>query len=193
MTLDIDHIIDNYSFENLNEQHDLSEFSCESDDLNDFLINDAMNQQNDNLNLTKLICCNDEIIGFFSLLTDTIELKKIRDDETKDSITNHYPKSKKVPAIKIGRLAICEKYSGNGLGSQILLNIIHNIRNLANNHVGLRFITVEGYVKAYTLYKRNNFIHFKQHDNDIKKIEKIKENNPEHSIFMYQDIKMISE
>ena len=34
--------IDNYYFETLNENHDVSEFDCGDEDLNDFLKNDAL-------------------------------------------------------------------------------------------------------------------------------------------------------
>ena len=68
----IKEIKDNYHFENLTEEHDLSEFDCGDEDLNDFLKTDALKQQEARLNVTKLIMCEDEIIGYVSLLTDTL-------------------------------------------------------------------------------------------------------------------------
>ena len=49
--MDIEYIKNNYIFETLTDAHDLSDFECESDDLNDFLKNDALKQQNEKLNL----------------------------------------------------------------------------------------------------------------------------------------------
>lgn len=43
--MDIEYIKENYRFETLTDEHDLSKFKCESDDLNDFLKNDALTQQ----------------------------------------------------------------------------------------------------------------------------------------------------
>ena len=43
--MDIEYIKENYKFETLTEKHDLSNFECDSADLNDFLKNDALNQQ----------------------------------------------------------------------------------------------------------------------------------------------------
>jgi hypothetical protein len=74
--MEIKYIKDNYYFETLTSTHDLSDFNCESEDLTNFLINDALDQQTDKINLTKLIMCNGEVIGFVTLLTDTIEIKK---------------------------------------------------------------------------------------------------------------------
>lgn len=153
--MDIEYIKENYRFETLTDEHDLSKFKCESDDLNDFLKNDALTQQKCKLNLTKLVMCDDIIVGYVSLLTDTIPLRDIRDEETKQDIKDQLDitsKKRKLPAIKIGRLAIDEKYAHKGLGSEILMSILFNVKNIAENNVGLRFVIVEGYASAYGFY-----------------------------------------
>ena len=163
--MDIEYIKENYRFETLTEEHDLSEFECESDDLTDFLKNDALTQQKKKLNLTKLVMCDETIVGYVSLLTDTIPLKDIRDEDTKQDIKNQLSitsKKRKLPAIKIGRLAVAKKFAHNGLGSEILMSIIYNVKKIAENNVGLRFITVEGYARAYNFYVNHNFKHLKK-------------------------------
>lgn len=85
--MNIDYIKENYRFETLTSDHDLSEFKCASDDLTDFLKNDALTQQKNKLNITKVVMCDDIVVGYVSLLTDTIPLKDIRDeDNTKQDI-----------------------------------------------------------------------------------------------------------
>lgn len=141
--MDIEYIKENYRFETLGTKHDLSEFKCASDDLNDFLKNDALSQQNSKLNITKLVMCDDLVVAYVSLLTDTILLKDIRDEDIKQDIKDQLSlnsKKRKLPAIKIGRLAVDEKYSGKGLGSEILMSVLFNIKNIAENSVGLRFV-----------------------------------------------------
>ena len=66
--MDIEYIKQNYRFETLTDEHDLSNFECDSEDLTNFLKDDALTQQNSKLNLTKLIMCDSEIIGYVSLL-----------------------------------------------------------------------------------------------------------------------------
>ena len=163
--MDIEYIKENYRFETLGTKHDLSEFKCASDDLNDFLKNDALSQQNSKLNITKLVMCDDLVVAYVSLLTDTILLKDIRDEDIKQDIKDQLSlnsKKRKLPAIKIGRLAVDEKYSGKGLGSEILMSVLFNIKNIAENSVGLRFVTVEGYATAYNFYANHNFINLKK-------------------------------
>ena len=82
----IEYIKQNYYFETLNENHDLSDFDCGDEDLNEFLKNDALIQQKEKLNITKLAICDEKIIGFISLLTDTLILKNIRDEDIKSDI-----------------------------------------------------------------------------------------------------------
>ena len=44
MSMDIEYIKENYIFETLNENHNLNDFECESEDLTDFLKEDALHQ-----------------------------------------------------------------------------------------------------------------------------------------------------
>ena len=56
--------------------------------------------------------CDDEVVAYVSLLTDTILLKDIRDEDIKQDIKGQLylsSKKRKLPAIKIGRLAVDER------------------------------------------------------------------------------------
>ena len=190
--MDIEYIKNNYIFETLTDTHDLSDFECESDDLNDFLKNDALKQQNEKLNLTKLIICEGEIIGFVSLLTDSMKLRLLQDEVEKEKIKGELKVSENntIPAIKIGRFAIDKKYTGHGLGSQILRNILYNLKKIAENYVGLRFAIVEGYATAYTFYVTNNqFNNLKSDEKLINRIDTIKKQDPTRTFYLYYDLK----
>lgn len=190
--MDIEYIKNNYKFETLTKEHDLSEFECESEDLNDFLKNDALKQQEEKLNLTKLITCDEKIIGFVSLLTDSIKLKIINENTVKITIKEklNISENNMIPAIKIGRFAIDKKYSGQGLGPHILKSIILNIKDIAENEVGLRFVVVEGYASAYNFYvEHNNFKSLKKDENELKNINKIIKHSPERTFYLYLDLK----
>ena len=193
--MDIEYIKENYRFETLGDKHDLSEFNCASDALNDFLKNDALEQQESKLNLTKLVMCDDRIVAYVSLLTDTIPLKDIRDEDIRQDIKDRLSissRKRKIPAIKIGRLAVDERYAGKGLGSEILMSVLFNIKNIAENSVGLRFVTVEGYATAYNFYANHNFINLKKDDGKIKeKLDIIIERNPEETFYLYLDLRVL--
>ena len=193
--MDIEYIKENYYFEILNEKHDLSNFECDSNDLTNFLKNDALKQQDMNLNLTELVICDNEIVGFFSLLTDTLKLKTLENNNLKKEIKLELDISEnnEIPAIKIGRLAIDKKYSKKGLGSHILRNILLSILNLSKTKVGLRFVTVDAYATSLNFYvKKNNFSSRKSDTETLKKIDKIKKQNPNRSFILYLDLKDIN-
>lgn len=188
----IKEIKDNYHFENLTEEHDLSEFDCGDEDLNDFLKTDALKQQESRLNVTKLIMCEDEIIGFVSLLTDTLVIKNIKDTSIKLNIKkqlNISSKNKLIPAVKIGRFAIDKHYSGKGLGTDILRNILINLKEISQKEIGFRFIIVEGYARAFNFYVvKNGFDYLKKDDEKIKNIDFLSKRDPTKRFYLYLDL-----
>ena len=193
--MDIEYIKNNFYFEILSSKHDLSNFKCASDDLNDFIKNDALRQQEMNLNITQLAICDGEIIGFVSILTDTIKIKTIEDKSLKEEMKNELNvvgEDNTLPAIKIGRFAIDEKYAQKGLGSFIFRNVLLSILHLSKTKVGLRFITVESYAMAFNFYvKKNNFTYRKSDEKLVKKLESIIQRDPERQFNLHLDLKDI--
>ena len=51
-------------------------------------------------------------------------------------------KKRKLPAVKIARFAVDEEYTCKGLGSEILMSVLFNVKKIAENNLGLRFVTV---------------------------------------------------
>lgn len=178
--MEINYIKNNYSIKKLSSDDDLTNFSCGLDDMDEFLINDALNQQQDNLNVTYLVLCDNNIIGFFSLLADSIKIKDIGKEYDISYETS--------PAIKIGRLAVDEKYRSKGIGTVILDNICKNIK-LISKKVGIRFITIDAYCGVRKFYYKNEFKHFKI--NNAKKLKRTAERNEKTTIPLYKDIKRI--
>ena len=193
--MDIEYIKNNFYFEILSSKHDLSNFNGASDDLNDFIKNDALRQQEMNLNITQLAICDGEIIGFVSILTDTLKIKTIEDKSLKEEMKNELNvvgEDNTLPAIKIGRFAIDEKYAQKGLGSFIFRNVLLSILHLSKTKVGLRFITVEAYAMAFNFYvKKNNFTYRKSDEKLVKKLESIIQRDPERQFNLHLDLKDI--
>ena len=192
----IEHVKENYYFETLTQNHDLSDFDCGDEDLNDFLKNDALKQQNDLLNVTNLILCENKIIGFVSRLTDTLILKNIRETNVKINIKSNLNiknRNRLLPAVKIGRFALDEKYIGKGLGSHILTSILMTLKLKSEQDIGFRFIIVEGYAKAFNFYVlKNGFKNLKKDDKKVKEIDFISKRDPNKTFYLYFDLKKLS-
>ncbi|WP_407393034.1 N-acetyltransferase [Methanobrevibacter sp.] len=178
--MEIENIKNNYYIVKLNQKHELNNFSCGLNDMDDFLKNDALSQQEEKLNVTYLAMYDKEIIGFFSLLSDIIKLKDIEQDYDLPYST--------CPAIKIGRFAVNEKYNSSGLGTVLLDNVCYQIKKISEIH-GVRFITVDAYCNVRGFYYRNKFNHFKIHNEN--KLMRAATRNPNLTIPLYKDLKRI--
>lgn len=178
--MEIKNVIENYYYEKLNSSHDLSKFSCGVKDLDDFLKEDALIYQEKNLSVTYLAMYDGEIIGYVLLLADTLPYKKIKNKMT--------VKLKKYPAIKIGRFAISEKYKGQHLGQELLINTCNQIKKIANS-IGVYFITVDAYCNAKGFYSNSAFEYVNIHN--PKKAKRIAERNSKKTILMFKEINKI--
>ena len=188
----IEEIKENYYYETLTNEHDLSDFDCGDDELNNFLREDALKLQKSKLSLTKLVICDGKIIGYISLLTDGIMIKKIKNEKIKLEIKRQldiHEKNRLLPAVKIGRLAIEKEFSGKGLGSLILRDILFNLKKISETKIGFRFVIVEGYAKAVNFYiVKNGFEYLKKDDAKIKEINFISQRDPTKKFYLYFDL-----
>ena len=143
----------------LDKGYDLSPFNSSNEDLNDFLHNDAIRSQEDLISRTYLCFWNSRLAGFFTLVTDTIEVKHV---EKEDGIDDYG--YQKYPAIKIARMAVDEKLSGSGIGRYLLLAAVGKVHSLSQE-VGCRYITVDSKNEAVGFYEKNGFKIIKKYEN----------------------------
>ena len=134
---------------------DFSDFDCGDADLNDFLKSDALRDSRNYFSSTHLAIYNGEVIGFFSLVTDTIHLKQ----NLRNSFSINYPYGRLIPALKIGRLARSLKYRGCGVGKILMTKIIHIACETAKK-VSFRIISVDAKntEEAFRLYRESGFV-----------------------------------
>jgi GNAT superfamily N-acetyltransferase len=137
--------------ESLTNRHNPNSFNCKSDDLNDFLKTDALKDQEVMVSKTYLCYWKEKIVGFFSILSDTIEVKAIDDDSVKD-----YPYAK-YPGIKIARLAVDREFERRDVGTFLVLAAIGAAMSVSDI-IGCRYLTVDSKTDSIDFYKK---VHFK--------------------------------
>jgi GNAT superfamily N-acetyltransferase len=148
---------------------EIAEFDCGDDDLNEFLAVDAQQYLAQLLTVTYLVMDCDKLAAFFSLSND--KLTCAPDDTGAKKVWNriqrripNIKRRRSYPAVKIGRLGVCETMQGGGVGQQILdwLKILF----LTANRTGCRFITVDAYDAPKTIhfYKANWFTFLSESD-----------------------------
>lgn len=135
----------------LTERYKLVSFNSKSEELNDFLINNALKDQQNMMSTTYLCYWKETLVGFTTLLTDTIEVKVIPEIDGVAGCPY-----KKYPAIKIGRFAVDRKFERNGIGSFLLKAAIGRAIALSKE-IGCRYITVDSKHDSIVFYKKHEF------------------------------------
>lgn len=125
--------------EKLTENHDLSSFKSYEPELVSFLIEDALNNQRQNLSITSLWFYKDRLVGYVTLLTDKINLEGNLKEFFKEKDI-HY---KSLPALKIGRLCVHDDFLRRGTGKLMVLFAIRIANEINASKAGCRFITLD--------------------------------------------------
>jgi len=142
------------------ENDDRPAFDCGDTDLNEFFLQDSINYNKQLISITYAAMCSktDEVLGFFSVSNDSVRKE---DAPTKSALKRCLRNIKRekrfnsTPAVKIGRLAVCESTKGQGLGTQLMDFI--KVFFTSNNKTGCRFIIVDSYDAATRFYELNGF------------------------------------
>ena len=137
------------------EGEDLSTFFCTDNDLNDFIHNDASLDMQHGYSVTHLVKKDGFTVGFFTLVTDSIETKLIDKGEFPD-----YPYGK-LPAMKIARLATHKGFERQGIGDFMVNEAFIRAYDLAR-HVGCCVITVDAKIDAVGFYEKYAFFRAKK-------------------------------
>lgn len=137
----------------LNNVQGLDTFDCGDREINEFLKREALKWQFQKTTKVYVAYYQERVIGFFTLSCDSIKLK--------ESEKQYHAKMdtilKEFPAIKIGRLAIDSRCQNQGIGEEILLCAIGYIKDISENSVACRFVTVDAYANRAAWYAKHGF------------------------------------
>jgi hypothetical protein len=133
-----------------------SDFDCGNDDLNDFLLTDAINYNDARVAITFLVFYFGIPIAYYSVGMDCIKLKS---RESKAIVKEHHlvRKYSEYPAIKIYRLGVCSEYKKRDAGSNIVLFVLGYVVRDLQPLVGVRFVSVDALEKSVGFYERLAF------------------------------------
>ena len=143
-------------------------FKCTEDDLNGFLFDDAKHFQKELMAVTYLLESeNDNVtVAYFSLLADKISFNP-EEKSVWNKLNRGIPNPKRrrsYPAVKIGRLAVNENYSGKGVGTFLIDSIKYAFTTV--KRLRCRFLTVDALQSATSFYERNGFRFFTEQDRE---------------------------
>lgn len=138
-------------FGRLREGDVVSDFDCGNGDTNDFLKNDAIDYQRQNLAASYVLKdASNKVLGFVSLAMGAIR--------TKDHPALVVPnvEIRQYPGLKIGQLGVTRKRQGEKLGEFLVLASIKMAEELKEN-IGCRFVLVDAYHERIGFYERLGF------------------------------------
>ena len=142
-------------FRILSSNININDFDCDDKDLNEFLIDDALNYQKQNLAQTTCVFFGDLLVGYFALTTDVLSLTNY--ERRKAKIPNE-KRIKEYPAIKIARMAFSKDHQRKNLG-KIVVNFVKGLCvNLKGQGVAVKYITVDAYKNAKGFYDECGFV-----------------------------------
>lgn len=125
--------------EKINKNHNLGDFKSYEPELVNFLIEDALNNQEQNISITFLWFYKSRFVSYITLLNDKINLEGNLKKFFKEKDI-HY---KSLPALKIGRLCVHDDFIKRGLGKLMILFAIQKAKEINENKSGCRFLTLD--------------------------------------------------
>lgn len=129
-------------------------FKSYEKELIDFLIEDALDNQEKKISTTYLwfLKNTNELIGYITLLTDKISLSPTLKEEFKKKGVYY----KSLPALKIGRLCVDDNFLRKGIGELMIQFAIYQVQKISER-CGCRFITLDA---KRNLDKSKDSLHF---------------------------------
>ena len=145
--------------------HNITGFDCGDADLNEFLAADCQRYREEFLSHTRIAIHNGVVVGYITLLADSIILKS----SEKRHLFDFHQQVFTFPALKVGRLGVHRDRQGDGVGKSLLKYAIGVVVRLNQEmNVGCRFITVDAYPQSIGWYEHHGFLFNKQYAHPSK-------------------------
>ena len=140
----------------------INNFQTSNKELKDFLIEDALNNQEMAISTSYLWFYNpkNELAAYVTILADAIRIHGTRLGK---SLMDQGVMYKTLPAIKIGRLCVDDRYIGKGIGKQTTYFVMKKLIKI-NEEIGCRFLVVDAKPESIKFYKKMDFEVLKQRE-----------------------------
>lgn len=133
--------VESIRIERIQAHHQVSGFHSYEKELVDFLVEDALDNQNKMISVTYLWFLKEtnELIGYITLLNDRVNLES----NLKEFFRNKGILYKSLPALKIGRLAVDDRFLRRGIGTLMIAFATKIAERIFVTYSGCRFITLD--------------------------------------------------
>lgn len=124
----------------ISSRHEVHTFQSYERELVDFLVEDALDNQKKRISVTYLwFLKTGELVGYITLLNDRINLV----GDLKETFRRKGVHYHSLPALKIGRLCVDDRFLRKGLGTTMIDFSIKVAYHIFEEYSGCRFIVVD--------------------------------------------------
>lgn len=120
--------------EPISQDHEVSDFDCGEPVLNDWLKKRALKNES-RFSRTYVVCDDNAVIAYFC-----ISAGEVKRTDAPGKLRRNAPDN--IPVSIIGRLAVDRKYSGTGLGADLLSDALRRIA-IASQTIGIGAVLVQ--------------------------------------------------
>ena len=122
------------------------DFDCTVEFLNDFLFQQAVEDNSKAVSRTHFLILNDKIVGFYTIAIDNVEI----------DVVNNKAIEYRLPVLKVIALAVDKKVQNMRIGSMIIKQIYKKVMNL-HKEVAITGVYLIAYRSAVAFYKKMGF------------------------------------
>jgi predicted N-acetyltransferase YhbS len=120
--------------EPLSDRHQIGEFACGTASLDDWLRRRAAKNQAADASRTFVACDGDKVVGYYALASGGVEMAA-----APGRFRRNMPEP--IPVVVLGRLAVSQRYQGQGLGRALFRDGAKRVLHAADS-IGIRGILV---------------------------------------------------
>ena len=135
----------------LDQDDDVSKFTCGIKDMDEFIQREALDFQKECLGVTYLFMHDKELVGFATLSMADLKREKMESKHRLQSKIENYP------ALLIGQLAVCEDLQGQDVGT-FICDFCFDRALRFSKIVGCRFMFVNAIESALGFYRKYGFV-----------------------------------
>ena len=139
------------------QKHDRAAFSSGVAPLDAYLKNQASQDAKRRVGVTYVLREQDSnlIIGYYTMSTASIETTRLPEE-----ITRRLPRYGVLPAMLIGRLAVDQRYRGQGLGEYLLVDALKRCLRLSRKIASMAVLVDAKDERTVQFYERYGFRRF---------------------------------
>jgi len=124
----VTNLLDSLKIEPISKAHVRNNFSCTKPQLDQYLRQHARQNNDNNISKTFVAVDTKNVVhGFYTLSAASIEFEELPKDFAKN--IPKYP----IPAARIGKFAVDENSSKQGIGEKLLIDALRRIENTSND------------------------------------------------------------